>query len=262
MTLPIFEKVATSQSYQMPATNKHAQPYNILHRNVMLRKSAENPYYYKYVKGIKTGTLPEVGKNLISIASKDGYNYMLVTMGAPMVNDKGEELKENGSYVDAKKLYEWAFSSFKQQKVLNENDIMGETSVKLSSDQDYVTLLAKNDISALLPKQSDVTTVQKVKHVQDNVRAPIKKGEVLGKMDLKLNDEIIATVDLVASQDVNRSMVLYSIDLCKRFLDNTLVKALLIILVILVLLYVVVNARYRKIKRLKAKRMRYNNHSK
>ena len=50
-----------------------------------------NDYYYQYAKGIKTGTLDESGRNLI-MASKDGNNYLLVTMGAPMYDKDGNAI--------------------------------------------------------------------------------------------------------------------------------------------------------------------------
>lgn len=256
LSIPIFEKIATTSSYQMPATNKHSQPYLITHTNLMMSKVRGGDIYYEFVKGIKTGSLPEVGKNLVSMASKDGYNYLLVTLGAPAVDDKGAPLSVNGAFADAKNLYKWAFSSFKQTTIVQEDEVVGETPVKLSSDQDYVTLTAKDSITALLPTDSDVTTIQKIKTFDKNVRAPIKKGDVLGKMDLKLNDNIIASVDLVASQDIDRSIWLYSFDVVKRFLSNILVKILLGILGLLIIMFAVMAARYRKISRIRAARAR------
>lgn len=257
LQLPIFEKIATTATYQMPATNKHSQPRYVIHTNLMLSKSRGGSYYYPYAKGIKTGSLPEVGKNLISMASKDGYNYLLITLGAPDKDENGKPLGKNGAFEDAINLYKWAFSSFKQQTIINEGEVIDEVKVALSSQQDYVSLLAKNEVTALLPKDVDVTAIQKITTLAQNVRAPIKKGDVLGKVDLKLNDEVIETVDLVAYQDLDRDIWLYSLDLVKRFLKNTVVQILLGVLLILILIYLVLKARYRKIQRMRAARSRY-----
>lgn len=259
LTIPMFEKIATTSSYQMPATNKHSAPYLITHTNLMMSKVRGGENYYEFVKGIKTGSLPEVGKNLISMASKDGYNYLLVTIGAPAVDANGAPLPHNGAFADAKNLYKWAFSSFKQTTIVQQDEVVGETPIKLSSDKDYVTLMAKEDISALLPIDSDITTIQKIKTFEKNVRAPIKKGDVLGKMDLKLNDNIIASVDLVASQDIHRSIFLYAFDVVARFLSNILVQILLGILVILIIIFLIMAARLRKINRMRAARSRMAN---
>ncbi|WMJ23741.1 D-alanyl-D-alanine carboxypeptidase family protein [Paludicola sp. MB14-C6] len=257
LSLPMFEKICTTTSYQMPATNKHSQPYNISHTNYMLSKVRGGSYYYPYAKGIKTGTLPEVGKNLISMASKDGYNYLLISLGAPEVDSSGKPLGKNGAFEDAQNLYKWALTSFKHQTIIKEGEVIEEAKVRLSSGQDYVSLLAKNDVTALLPSDVDATAIQKIPTILKDVRAPVKKGDVLGRLDLKLNDEIIQSVDLVAYQDIHRSLWKYSFDLVKRFLNNTIVRVLLIILLLLVLIFLVLKARYRKLQRLRAARSRY-----
>lgn len=256
LDIPMFVKITSTRSYQMPATNKHAEPYYITHTNHMMSKTRGGDLYYEYVKGVKTGSLPEVGKNLVSTASKDGYNYLLATIGAPDKDANGAPYPKNGAFVDAKKLYEWAFSSFKQTQIVRQGEVVDETSVKLGQGQDFVTLLAKEDISALLPVDSDITTIQRIKQTAKDVRAPVKQGTVLGVMDLKLNDEIIASVDLVASEDVERSVLLYSLDVAGRFLQNTLVQILLGVLLLLIVLFMLMKARYRKIRRLRNERLR------
>lgn len=257
LTLPIFEKISTTATYSMPATNKHSEPRFVIHTNLMLSKSRGGEYYYENIKGIKTGSLPEVGRNLISMASFDGYNYLLITMGAPTADAKGVALPYNGSYLDAKKLYKWAFSSFSLEKVLEVDQDIAEVPVALSAGQDYITLISKNDVTQLIPNDVDTTTIQKVKTLAKDVKAPVKKGDVLGKLDLKLKDEVIATVDLVASQDIDRSEYLYVLDITKRFLSTPFVRSMLIILGLLILIYLVLRARYKKIKRMKEARNRF-----
>lgn len=256
MSIPMFEKISTTVSYLMPATNKHSEERYVIHTNNMLSRQRGGQYYYQYARGIKTGALPEVGKNLISTASKDGYNYMLVTLNAPATDANGNS--SYGTYTDAKSLYEWAFSSFKQKTIVKAGDVVDETSVKLSSEQDYVHLLAKNDVIALLPSDADITAIQKVKTKEENIKAPIKKDAVLGKMELKVNNEVIATVDLIAAQDIDRSTLLYSLDVLKRFSEITIVRILFFALIILILIYIILRSRYKKLKRMRAARMRMN----
>jgi len=257
LTLPMFEKISTTPTYSMPTTNKHSAPRFVIHTNLMLSKSRGGEYYDANVKGIKTGSLPEVGRNLISMASFDGYNYLLVTLGAPAADAKGVALPYNGSYLDAKNLYKWAFSSFSLKKVLEVDQDIAEVPVALSTQQDYVTLLSKNDVTQLIPKEVDITTIQKVKTLAKDVKAPVKKGDVLGRLDLKLKDEVIASVDLVASQDIARSEYLYVIDITKRFLSIPFVRAMLIILGLLILIYFVLRARYKKVRRMREARNRF-----
>ncbi|MCD7872155.1 MAG: serine hydrolase, partial [Clostridiales bacterium] len=61
-----FTKIAYTVEYKYKNTNY----YNT---NLMLR-SGYVSYYYKYAKGIKTGSTSEAGYCVITTASKDGYN--------------------------------------------------------------------------------------------------------------------------------------------------------------------------------------------
>lgn len=245
---PIFETIATSQRYLMPQTNIHSERY-IVHTNNMLSKNLGGDMYYQYVRGIKTGSLDQIGKNLVSLGSKDGYNYLLVTIGAPTKNSNGEPLGKNGSYEDAINLYEWAFDYFKEQVVLEKGQIVTEVPVSLSAKQDYVTLVASKEVTSLLPKDVDITAIKYVSDVKENVTAPIAKGETLGKLQLNLADEVIAEIDLIAFEDVERSSFLYGVDIVKRFLAKPVIKLLLVLLVVLIILYIIFSLSYRNKKR-------------
>ncbi len=253
MTLPVFEKICSTPSYTMPVTEKHpGGNWYIHHTNKLLVKGS--PYYYEYAKGIKTGTLPEAGRNLISTASKNGYNYLLVTLGAPYENADGSNT--NKSFTDAVSLYEWAFSNFSFQTILKENDVVDEVPVELSADQDFVTVVAKNDVTALLPAQTDASAIQQKITLREHVKAPIKKGDLLGVVELKLADDVISSVDLVALRDVDRSMWLYALDVTKRFFGQTYVQMMLAGLVIAFLLYLIFVVRYNRIRQKQRERQR------
>lgn len=256
MSLPMFEKISTATSYEMPATNKHPEPRIITHTNAMLSKTRGGTYFYPSAKGIKTGSLPEVGKNLISLASKNGYNYMLISMQAPDFNADG--VKQQGHYTDAVKLYDWAFDSFKQQTVLKTDEMIDETSVRLCSEQDYVPLFSDRDVTALLPTDVDITSIQKIKTIQKDVNAPIAAGAVLGQMELKLNDEVIAIVNLITAKELKRSPMLYGLDVTLRFFSTMPAKIMITVLGLLFVGYLFLNARYRRIRRLAAARNRFN----
>lgn len=259
LSIPLFEKICNTSTYQMPATNKHAAPYNITHTNHMMSElRGGTRYYYEPIRGVKTGSIDEVGKNLSSTATKNGYNYLLVTMGAPFNDPSGVRWPKgiNKAFDDAIALYEWAFSNFSQQKVLKENEVLDELPVKLGSERDYVTLVASRDVSALLPNDVQPTAIQRTKTLARDIEAPVKKGAVLGRMDLKLADKVIASVDLVASADIERNDVLYWLLVAKDFLLKPQVIALLVILILLIFLYSAFSFRYKAIKRRRDARMR------
>ena len=71
-----FTKIADTKTYEYNDTT-------FIHTNFMMDKFHVS-YYYEYAKGIKTGSTSQAGYCVITRASKDGYNYLAVVMGAPI----------------------------------------------------------------------------------------------------------------------------------------------------------------------------------
>lgn len=242
-----FTQIATTVSYQMPATNIHSQPRYVIHSNYMLSAVRGGEYYYKPAKGIKTGALSDGSRSLVSMAENNGYRYMLVTISAP---------DRNASFADALRLYQWAFSSFSLETIVKGGETVDEIPITLSSKQDYVQLIAKEDVVAILPKGTDASALKKVIKLVDDARAPIEKGDLLGRMELKLADDIVASVDLVASETVSRNIFLYMGNVLWRFFTKPIILVLCILLGLLLVILISWIAQMRKNRRRRAERVR------
>ena len=114
MTLPKFMEIASTTQYTLEPTEVHKTGTFLKHTNAMLQKDSQ--YYYKYAMGIKTGTLDEAGRCLVSTAEKDGVKYLVVSMNAPMTDNDGNSVFYN--CVDHTTLYEWAFNKLVNTKIV------------------------------------------------------------------------------------------------------------------------------------------------
>lgn len=248
---PIFKTICNTPIYNMPSTPEHPSNWVILHTNWIMQKGRGDGYYSEYVHGVKTGAIPEVGRNLVSTASKDGYNYLLVTMGAPNYDSEGNPWPTgvNRAFDDALAFYDWAFNNFSVQKIVKQNEIMDEVAVTLGMEQDFVTLVSSNEVTALLPNEVTISSVQKTRYLPESVEAPIAKGTRLGSIELRLAGEVIGTVQLVASQDIVRNETLYWLDLTLMFFKQPIVIALLVLLGLLIPTYAAVLFNYRRAQR-------------
>ncbi len=254
--LPIFKEIACTNSYVMPATNKHSEERTIYHTNTMMDERRAGKYYYAPIKGIKTGTTDESGRNLISMATQDAYTYILVTMGAPMYYDNGDTISDNLSFIDAKQLYQWAFDKWAIQPVVKPTSPEGEVKVRLAKDKDVVQVFPEKEIQKLLRNDIDISSLQKIKNLEESVDAPVKKGDVLGTMEVKLADETLATVNLVAGEDLDRSFWLFILDCIKKIFTSIWFKLAIVVLIILIALYIAYTVMYNKRKRRRRRRVR------
>lgn len=251
MTLPGFTDIVGTPIYEISTSNKHDKPRTVKSTVTMMFKESE--YYYPYVKGVKTGTLDESGRCLVTLASKDGYNYLLVTMNAPLTDSEGE--KTFYCFDDAKMLYDWAFDSFSVTNLLTAGEESGEVPVKFSAGEDFVIVHPDKDFSMLWDKHVDLSSIQRVSTLVEEVVAPIKQGTKLGTIELKLSGETLVTVDLVAATSEERSALKYNLDVAKRFTASAWFKGGVAIIVALVVGYVVLYLTLTRKKRRRVKRV-------
>lgn len=244
----VFKDIVAMSEYQMEATEYHEVGTTIYNTNYLLNSATD---YYDYrVKGIKTGTLDAAGRCLASYASCDGYNYLTVTMGAPMEKTaadtkKGEE-DETSVYaddtvyynlIDHIRLYDWAFNSLLLTDFIDPNSEVTDAVVEFGSNADYVNLKPSGGYSRLWPANISVDDVKKEITVKKNIVAPIEKGDVLGEMKLTYNGDEIATIDLIATSSVERSEAAAKIEIAKAFPKSTEFKYAIFVIVIVLAAY-------------------------
>ena len=243
LDVPRFEAISVTYSYTPtvpnPERHEHIDEWIWKHTNFMMDPGNET-YFYMGAKGVKTGNLIDAGRNLITLASKDGNNYLAVLMKAPF-NDADGNLKYY-HIEDARYLFDWAFNNFSYQTILADTAEVGELPVKLAEGNDYVLARPKEEFTMLWYDESDVSLIKKDKITWYNssLTAPVKKGDVLGEVTLEYSGEELGTIELVAVSDVERSKSKYNLEVMKRFPKSAWFKNALKISIILCLIYIVI----------------------
>lgn len=146
---------------------------------------------YQGATGLKTGSTSLALFNLSASATRDDLSLIAVIMRAPSTKER---------FSCARKLLDYGFSTFKYKKfaekdveVMNvpiNKGVVSEASVK------YADTSGK-----IMNKKSEGNVEQEI-IINDNVSAPIKAGQVLGKVEFRVDGEAVASVDLVAESDV------------------------------------------------------------
>ncbi len=248
----LFRKLVSTYAYTVEETNK-TEKRVFSTTNSLISSVSEN--YYRYACGGKTGTTTAAGYNLVSWASKSDIDFILVAMHA-----EKKDGSSNPIFKDSKALYTWAFSNFTYQQIVDTDTPQTELTVKLSAEKDFVVLCAKESLSAILPNDTDLSTLTYKKDVPEEVLAPITKGEVYGTLTIEKDGIVYGKTDLVANSDVSRSAVLYYLYCIRKFFENLWVRIIGGILLILLIIYIILmirnNRRRRKLPRFKS-RLKY-----
>lgn len=244
-------EIASTYSYQLRKTNKREPEWLVSTNKMMQRGSA---YYRSYIKGLKTGTTTPAGKCFTAYAEKNGYHYLSVMLGAAYKNENGEIYAENYAFSETAKLMDWAFEKFSLKTLLPSDQSCAQIPLRLSSERDSLLLYPDKKIVALIPDEIDPSSVQVIPHTNTFAQAPIKKGDVLGYVEVKLADEVMGISDLVASEDISRNEFLYLGHLVTNIFTSIWIKLAVVLLILFALIYVLliirqeVNAqRYRSI---------------
>ncbi len=255
--IPGYMDLVNTMQFSIPDTNKHAAR-TLINNNYILDKTTK--YYYEYAKGIKTGATAESGRCLVTTASKNGYTYLCVIIGS---QPDPEDDITNYAFIEARQLLEWAFTNFSYKVVVNTSKIVADLPVTMASHKDRITLVPEKEISSLIPSDVDVagaliTPVPGT--LPEEIPAPISKGQVFGQATVTLAGETIATINLVASEDVERSSMLYAFAKLRSIFTSWWFRLIVGLILSLVIIYIILtvlhNNRRRKRRKVKTYRMR------
>lgn len=256
----LFSEIIGTERYTLPASNMHEKPRVIRNTNFLMN-SGYADYYCKYVVGGKTGSTSKAGKCVAAIARNGGYSYLAVIMNAPHDDIDGDGYDENGAFTDAKLLFEWVFKYIRYERVLSKSDVTEEVNVRLSAKTDHVSLVPADDLYAYVPVGVDDKSVL-VKTADGtlppSVDAPVKQGAKIAEAAVYYADQEIARADLVASEDVDRSFLLWVGSLIGTFFRHPIVRTILIVLALLIggYIFLVVYANRERRRRRRAKNSR------
>lgn len=249
-TLPLYMEIVASPKYVMAATN--ASDYrNIYNRNCLISKYYNVNYFYKRAIGMNAGSTPQGGYAICAVAEEPatGLTYLAIVMGAEAV----ENTLYN--YVNAIKLFEWAFTSYTYVEVLRSDKIVCELPVNLSSTLDYVTLVPERAITVYLPADTVVETDIRYSYntYTDTLDAPIETGQEAGTITVLMGDRILGSCGLVTTSSVARSEFLYFLARVRSFTEGRFFKAFVVSAIVLTIAYVLLNAHLRE-RRLRKRR--------
>lgn len=255
MQSPIFKEIVTTVTYTVDETNYR---YADLAETTVHLQNPVSQYYYPYAKGVKTGYTDPAGRCLITTAEKDGTTYVCVLLGCPVYDEEGYLVREEFGLSSS--LYDWAFDTLEYRTLANTETIVTTCPVDLGEGAETVDGILAAPVEAIVERQLAANEAQiDVALLQKTVTAPVTKGQVLGTATVTLEGETIATVDVLATQDIALSEEKVKQRRIEDFFAQPLVKALvwvlgiLLVLFVLFFLYLLWRAHKRRVARRRRK---------
>ena len=157
------------------------------------------------VDGIKTGFTRKAGYCLVSSAKRANRRLISVVMGAKSPDQRT---------AISKSLLEYGFRFYETHKIFEKDDVVFNARIFDGEEQEIkLGVFEKQYIS--IPRRS-IKKIKKTYVIDKNLTAPVSKGENVGYVAIKLNNEVVTKINLYALEDIQLG------SLYRRTLDSIL----------------------------------------
>ena len=149
---------------------------------------------YPGMDGLKTGHTEAAGYCLTATAKRNDTRLISVVLGAE-TEKRREEVTS--------RLLDYGFNAFDKDLLLSKGDIV--QNIDIPDGKKTVTSAEVADNLYVLVKKGSRDTLNKQVIIKEELKAPIKKGEIIGEELIVQDGKVLASVDLFAAEDVERA---------------------------------------------------------
>ena len=149
---------------------------------------------YKGATGLKTGSTSLALYNLSASATRNDLSLIAVIMKAPSTKIR---------FSEATKLLDYGFANCSCKSFGKRGDIISTATVN-KGIQNTTNLAFQEDANIILKKNESSNIEQNIT-LNDNICAPIKKGDVIGKIIFSSNGNQLLEVNLVSDNDIEKN---------------------------------------------------------
>lgn len=178
MENPVFREIVSTKSITILKNTDY--PRLLVNHNKLLRG-------YSGAIGIKTGFTKKCGRCLVSCAEVDGVRLVAVTLDAP------------SDWNDHRELLDYGFTQYENIVLAEPNDynlslnvVNGKKSSVLCSNGNMLSVTLKKGL------KNDIRAVFECEHF---LYAPVKRGDLVGKIVYYLDKKEIASLPIYATED-------------------------------------------------------------
>jgi D-alanyl-D-alanine carboxypeptidase (penicillin-binding protein 5/6) len=169
-----------------------------------IRQSNRNSLLFRdrNYDGMKTGWTDAAGYCLVASAERDGMRLISVVMGTA---------SEEARAIETQKLMTYGFRYFETHKLYDANQIL--TNVPVWSGKENAVDLGIRDEAYVTIPRGQAQQMEAAVDLDEIIHAPLDDGQIMGVVNVVLDQDLIFSGDIVAMQQVERGGVL------KRFID-------------------------------------------
>ena len=172
-----------------------------------LRKDTDNKFWlvntnkliktYKGADGLKTGMTDNAGYCMAVTAKRDGMRILAIVLGEKEGKVRNKETSE---------LLDYGFNNYEVSVIKKKGEKVGDISFD-KSNPEKIDIIVDEDVS-IIHKKNEQNTDYKSDVKLNNLKLPIKIGEIIGELLIKDNMDIIKRIELKSNQEINKKSYL------------------------------------------------------
>lgn len=180
------EILKLTSTYETTITHKNGKSLWLVNTNKLIK-------FYNGLDGLKTGFTDNAGYCLTGTMLRNDMRLITVTMKSPTKEDRN---------TDTINLMEYAYSMYYKSTLIKKDKKIGDMFID-NAKKRKVSYYLKEDASVILDK--DVRNIKYNYSVKlNNVKAPLKKNDVVGTLTLHLNNQDI-NYNLIVKENIKKS---------------------------------------------------------
>lgn len=147
---------------------------------------------YNGITGLKTGSTDAAKYCMSATAERDGMELIASVMASPTSAER---------FSAASKLLDYGFANFALYDS-TKDQLLTPVPVKLGMSDTVPAIFA--DQPKVLVEKAQLSNVTHTITLAEDVRAPVEVGQTLGELTVTCNDEVLASIPIVAQTPVER----------------------------------------------------------
>jgi D-alanyl-D-alanine carboxypeptidase (penicillin-binding protein 5/6) len=201
-----FAEIVSTLKYQIPPTNKTSETRYFINTNRLIHADMDEPFYYEYATGVKTGYTMKAGQTLVASAAKDNTSLIAVVL---------DDTKD-GKWTDCKKLFEYGFAKYVSFNIL---DLVKQIEISIdipnaapddpfagsliltpeAKGSEYIT--STKEMAAELSSSADNIEVNYLTDLSI-LRAPLEQGVAVGEVQYLVDGQVVMEARLLTSRAI------------------------------------------------------------
>ncbi len=149
--------------------------------------------FYEGTTGLKTGTTGIAKYCLSATAKRNGMELVAVVLAGESSNDR---------FNGAKKLLDYGFANYNFQNL--DANLKDGTKVKIKDGVKKEVGVTANDTVDILAPKTEKKEITRKTEWNENIKAPVKIGDVLGYVNVYLGDTEVGRIEITAAENVGK----------------------------------------------------------